>query len=63
MRCEEKATHLVILDGKITALLALLMRDLHKVSAHERSSDIGIVSGLIAIFFGDEIDLKALHDS
>jgi hypothetical protein len=57
------ATHLVVLDRKITTLLALLVRDLHKISAHERFSDISVVSGLIAIFFGEEVELEALHDS
>ena len=60
---EEGVTHLVVLDGEIATLFALLVSDLHKESAHERFSDIDVVSSLIAVFFGEETDIEALHDS
>lgn len=41
--------HLVVLDGEITALLTFPVRDLHKVPAHQRPSDVDVVPGLVRV--------------
>ena len=63
LRAFRFGTHLVVLDGEITALLTFPVRDLHKVPAHQRPSDVGVVPGLILVRFGHKIDFEALHNS
>jgi hypothetical protein len=54
-------THLVVLDGQIRTFLTLPVRDLHKESAYERSSDIHVVPGLIVVLLSYKINVETLH--
>ena len=42
-------SHLVVLDGEISTLLALPVCDLHKVSAHQRLADVDEVPSLVLV--------------
>jgi len=56
-------SHLVVLDGEISTLLALPVCDLHKVSAHQRLADVDEVPSLVLVRLGYNVDFEALHDS
>src|SRR5579863_10089816 len=63
LRTSQVGSYLVVLYGEISTLLTLPVRDLHKVSAHQRPSDVNIVPGLILVRLGHKIDFLALHNS
>ena len=56
-------SHLVVLDGEVSTLLALPVCDLHKVPTHQRLADVDEVPSLVLVRLGYNVDFEALHDS
>lgn len=54
-----EADDLVVLDGQVLILLALLVRDLHEVAAYERLADARVQLPLV--HRRHDVDLVSLH--